>query len=64
MEIAARVTGLMEAGGAGAVGSTVADAGLEDALDRTPRSSVGEATNALNIVILDVSNVLLGRGER
>lgn len=57
MEIAARVTGLMEA--SKAVGSKVVDESLEDAfLDRPPRSSVGEAINPLNIAIRGVGNVL------
>lgn len=60
MEIAARMTGLMEASEAGAVGgSAVVDAGLEDTfLDRPPRSSVGDATNPLNIATRGVGNVL------
>ena len=50
MEIAARVTGPMAASEVGAVGSTIVDGSLEDAfLDQPPRSSVGEATNPLNI---------------
>ena len=58
MEIAARVTGLMNASKAGPVGSTV-DTSLEDTfLDRPPRSSVGEATNPLNIAICGVGGVL------
>lgn len=63
MEIAARVTGSMGAPEAGAVGSTVADASLEDAfLDRPPRSSVGEATNPLNIAIRDEQSLLCHGG--
>jgi hypothetical protein len=59
MEIAARVTGLMEASKACVVWSRVVDVNLEDAfLGRPPRSSVGEAINPLNIVIRSVGNIL------
>lgn len=59
MEIAARVTGLMEASEAGAVGSAVVVAvGLDAFLNRPPtRSNVGEATNPLNIAIRGVDSV-------
>ena len=53
MEIAARATGLTAASEASALGSAVAAvASLEGAfLDRLSRSSVGEATNPLSIVV-------------